>query len=264
MDEKDTLLSKAWHEADHPVPPPELDARILAAAREAVVKHKPRRSAWLRFGLPVSTAAVMVLAIALALHVEKAPYGPLDHEGPPIAQYEAEPEPEQAASVPAKTEDPAVAAHARQEATDLSGAARSSTAATGVKRAAPEATSTLSDEATPLLPPQADAKIHASEEARAEGAVPSAAMQPAAPAAKAQSPSLQNEASRGTASRLDAMEPARAPVLMEKALNEELAAIRELIRAGNTAEAKRRLGELLKRQPGLKLPDDLRALAASP
>lgn len=50
-------------------PPPELDARILDAARRAAARRPGRR----RWVLPVSIAAVVVLSVSVALQVEREP-----------------------------------------------------------------------------------------------------------------------------------------------------------------------------------------------
>lgn len=58
----DSPLSRRYRAASREVPPPELDAAVLAAARAAVV-HAPRRRA--RWQLPLAAAATVVLGVSL-------------------------------------------------------------------------------------------------------------------------------------------------------------------------------------------------------
>ena len=66
MDERDPLLSQTYRAAEHPEPPAALDARILAAARQAVAAPRRRRP-WFAWAVPMSTAAVLVVAVSLIL-----------------------------------------------------------------------------------------------------------------------------------------------------------------------------------------------------
>src|SRR5438876_2752044 len=72
-DERDPKLSKHYRELEALEPPPELDRKILDAAREAESPHAPLvapagRHRWY-YGL--AAAAVLVFAVALTLHMER-------------------------------------------------------------------------------------------------------------------------------------------------------------------------------------------------
>lgn len=252
MDEKDKLLSKAWREADHPAPAPEMDARILAAARKAVARPKsPIRRSWLRFAVPVSAAAVMLLAVGVALLVEKDPHGPAQTLALNTHQEQADYGPAAEKSMSSEKAAVRMAESKQQEQQ-----------APVVADVAP-----LSDESS--LPTAATQSFPAAQsdmgqEAKAERAMAAPPLKSAAPASEAASPVLQNEAERAAGPTLGATETARRLDSADAEMNQELVRIRQLIRDGNTAEARRRLAELQKRHPNFQLPEDLRAFAPSP
>ena len=63
-DERDPLVSRRYRELGSEEPPPALDEAILAASRRAAA---PRR----RWYLPLAAAAVAVLGVGVALHVQR-------------------------------------------------------------------------------------------------------------------------------------------------------------------------------------------------
>ena len=63
-DERDPLVSRRYRELGTEEPPPALDEAILAASRRAAA---PRR----RWYVPLAAAAVAVLGIGVALHVQR-------------------------------------------------------------------------------------------------------------------------------------------------------------------------------------------------
>jgi hypothetical protein len=63
-EERDPLVSRRYRELGSEEPPPALDEAILAAARRAAA---PRR----RWYLPLAAAAVAVLGVGVALHVQR-------------------------------------------------------------------------------------------------------------------------------------------------------------------------------------------------
>jgi hypothetical protein len=68
-------LSGIYHGGDRDLPPPALDAHILAAAQGEVSRSAPTRH--VRWALPLSTAAVVVLAVGVVLLMTKQ--GTLNH-----------------------------------------------------------------------------------------------------------------------------------------------------------------------------------------
>ena len=69
MEERDPLLSEAYRDAGHPVPPPALDAAILDAARRAVAPAPRRR--WFAWAAPMATTAVLVLGVSLLFTLQR-------------------------------------------------------------------------------------------------------------------------------------------------------------------------------------------------
>src|SRR5688572_16486647 len=102
MTERDESVARRYRALGNEEPPPELDRRILAAAREAVA---PRRASQ-RWAVPASLAAVLVLAVGLTLRMQ--------HETPgievsvPASEY----------SLPPPVESPAPAAKPAEPATE--------------------------------------------------------------------------------------------------------------------------------------------------
>jgi hypothetical protein len=90
MDEHDPRLSEAYRAASHPEPPPRLDARILAAARAALIQPARRRSRWFAWAAPVATSAVLVLGLSLLFSVQREAPETLREATPPPAQADAE------------------------------------------------------------------------------------------------------------------------------------------------------------------------------
>lgn len=266
MEERDPLLSETYRAADHPSPSRELDARILDAARQAALPAPRRRSAWLGWAVPISSAAVLVLGIALLFQIQRevpetlreampSPTARLDSAPPPVAGNPAGP-----ATPPATTED----ARKTADAGVASGAGRG-----GVKPAparpepgfspAPRGQATGSDSAA-----------HAPS-----GMIPEPRPFPAqaAPVPPAANRSGQDDLGTGR-SAAPAAAPARevAPAFSQglsrlKAASPETAgpeqwleSVRRLLKEGRTDEARKSLEELRKRYPGYGLPEDLSGL----
>lgn len=68
-DERDPEISRRYRELGGEEPAPQIDASILAASRRAVA---PRR----RWYVPLATAAILVLAFAVTIHVEREQQNP--------------------------------------------------------------------------------------------------------------------------------------------------------------------------------------------
>ncbi len=256
MDEHDPRLSEAYRAASHPEPPPRLDARILAAARAALIQPARRRSRWFAWAAPVATSAVLVLGLSLLFSVQREAPETLREATPPPAQADAERMRPQAAPAdlaaasapparartaersPAATPDlalPMPAPHAGEAAS------RASAAPTAAAPEPPGLPAEALGAAQPA-PAVAKAAAESAERAPTPAAVPARQAAPAVGAGMA---------------RLKAAGPAAEPP------ESWLESIRQMIREGRLEEARKSLQELRKRYPDFPLTDDLKALEHS-
>jgi len=81
-DERDPQVSRRYRELGSEEPPPALDQAILAASRQAVT---PRR----RWYVPLAAAAVALLAVGVALHVQREQPDPESMTAPSEVKEEA-------------------------------------------------------------------------------------------------------------------------------------------------------------------------------
>jgi hypothetical protein len=192
-------LERVYRANSHDQPPPALDAAILAEARRAVGKSAldspfQRR---LRFVLPLSTAAVVVLAVGVVLLMTKE--GALNHR----TEMEA---PNEYALAPAAP--PATDAATR----DLHDAVERAKA----KLAAPEPVTQLAETAASKPAKQAPAEVMKKAEAPAATAAPAAAPLALGRAMEAEKPTVAREEkarARSTAAGVAAMSAPAADVI---------------------------------------------------
>lgn len=199
-DERDPhLLAALRHAPDRDaLPPPELSARILAAARDAV-RPLPAASPWSRFAnwltQPQVGAAFATLALATLLGVMWGTHEPPEPASAPAAtplasEHLAAPT-APAPSVPAQPPVPTVPLE--PPVTAPAGRAESRTAAPSERRLA-QAREAAAKAKTPAALPPADASVATTD------AAPPASPQPTAPAPPAMTtaPALRAEAARRT------------------------------------------------------------------
>ena len=83
---RDKAVEDAYRDASKETPPPELDARILAAARRAVnarPQDAARPPSWLsRYRVPLSVAATAVIAVSVSLLVEDETRRGVEYDAP--------------------------------------------------------------------------------------------------------------------------------------------------------------------------------------
>jgi hypothetical protein len=243
-DERDTQVSRRYRELGAEEPPRALDDAILSAARQATDKpHAPLvtpvgRHRWY-YG--VAAAAVVVLAVAVTLHVERqqpdefpalpAPSAPpAEVKAPAPAEPPAEPKAAPAAAKPKPRASPApqpraaAPAPASEPAPAPTPAPQSSAPASAPELAAGRAADAMSERRE-----RAEAAAEAPTMAKSRAAAP-----PAASAQRAPAPAA-------------VQRPAETP-------EQVLERIAELRRQEKHEEADRALEEFRKRYPDYKIP----------
>lgn len=249
MEERDPMLSRAYREASQAEPPKPLDDRILAAARAAVAPKRRGRARWFAWAVPLSTAAVLVLAVTLNLYMPRqAPQlEGLSAEAPALAMNDAAPK--------AKTEAEHLASAARREVAPAARPARpepaladeATSAVVTIPEAAPfpaQPATTAPARAARQAAPLAESGAAAPADHSTAGAAPALGA-----AAKAQT------AGPGYAPDASMAETNHAPVAGPE---ERVREIRRLVREGRGEEAKKALERLRQQYPDYPLPDDLK------
>jgi len=277
MQPHDSLLSQAYREAAHPEPSPALDARILAAARHAVVPQR-RRPAWFGWAVPLSTMAVLVLGIDLLFRMQlEAPEtlredvpplpGLVSNSSPAASQAPGQaPVPAAQAKLEARLQDqddrtpPAPRMAATPHETAANKAKQSAAASAPVEAEVAAAIAPMMEAMPAPMPPpkfaaDADAAaVQAPATAGASRARESAIHTETEAAAKRVSPSAAPASAarlKQGISRMQAAEP------MLESPEQWVESIRKLLREGQIEVARTRLQELRRRFPDFPLPPDL-------
>ena len=224
----DEQISTLYRRLSREAPSPQLDERVMATAR----RHTARRSH--HWWLPLSTAAVVVLAVSLLLRYQQAP-DELDKE---IAKYEANPAPSVSAPAPA----PAPAVPGKEARTRVKPAQQPKSYVAD----APVAEAPLAETEKSAEPPAEAAK----ENAFVGALAPAADLAETKPSAAARSAA----APRAAAGELQKREAAvEAPEIWLKRI--------EALRAkGELDAAKRELAAFRKAYPAWPLSKELQAL----
>jgi hypothetical protein len=226
MTERDDKLERAYRGLAREEPPASLDAAILAASRRAVAKPSFTR----RWGLPVSLAAMLVLAIGVTLEMR--------HEQPGVEVAPPETGAPAPMSAPAPQGLEVQAPEAKREEKAMPSVARP------MERPRAKRAPAMKKE-QPFAPPP---------EAVAPASVPSAEATganirnaPAAPSAKVEAPQSAKRAAGANALQ-DVMRPLPDP-------RAELERIAKLRAEGNDEEADRALEEFRRRHPDYRIDD---------
>jgi len=274
MDERDPLLSQAYRAAEHPEPPAALDARILAAARQAVAAPRRRRP-WFAWAVPLSTAAVLVVGVSLILkEYREAPETIVDRNPARAIRTEA------AAPALQPPTEAATEAAAQASRSEVSGSLSAQGQASGQRAPSRQARAMPSTASAPASPgnlvPAPAAKAVAQPFPEPAAAEPQAAERKLTPAPAASTGFATSVAGAG---RRDAaadqapagaavpahlqtmkMEKSKAATPLDEAPGEMVEEIRRLLREGREHEARDLLEALRKRYPDYPLPEDLRGL----
>jgi hypothetical protein len=263
-----------------PEPSPALDARVLAAARDAVALSPRRRSRW---PAALGLAASLVLAVGVAWHLRPVPEAPPPRTVAMPAERIAPPQ-RATRDSPAELAMPRTAAIPAEAAADAARepARRPESPAepNAQVAAAPEAASkawgdtTAAADSSARQPPREPAPVELPPPPPAPPAPPSPASENAAPQAFRKSPLPQaagqassqqafgDEAQRAASAAGDEpafdVPPATAdsPAVRDAWLQR----IQALVDAGDIAGAKASLHAFVRRYPDYTLPEDLRAL----
>jgi len=241
-------ISRRYRELAREEPPRHLDDAIRAAARRAVgTRPAPLvvptgRQRWY---FPLAAAAVIVLAVAVTLHVEREQPGEEIASAPPApaASPPLEPRAEAQAQKPQSAPQPE-----RRRKTE-------SAESRELRDAAPPAELQKAPEPVPTLPPAPppvgtqDAISSAQQLAKVEGAPPPVAGAAARPAPAPKASAQLRRFDEGARS---------APSLSASALQSPeqwLQGLADLRKQGRHDEADRSLAEFRKRYPGYRIPE---------
>ena len=277
-----------------PGPSPDLDARILAAAHDAVARA-PARRAQQRWPVALGIAASLALAIGVAWQLRPLPDTSAAYQSEMPARMVSEVPPDVAgdAAATASAAAPAESAATQQTAVadipspapplppPAAGPEPPKPAARIAARPAPPAPEAavvqpdiVFDTAAPVLNREtAAAKAAANTQSQTPPAAPTAAERQTAPApasnaaatALPETDTLDRLQSAGTRDAVESDEPGAdvppATMASPEARDAWLARIRELVAAGRVDAARASLREFTHRYPDFQLPADLRALA---
>ena len=294
--EERALAQRLARLGPHGEPSPALDARILAAAHDAVTQHAGMRRPRRRWPVAFGIAASLALAVGIAWQLRPLPQAAIDRsEAPAAASAQTTSQP--AAAADASMASTTATADATAIAPQADAAATTSMPATEASRESAKAMKSTAPAPPPPVeqsPVEPDIVLDNPEPA-AEAAAQSAPVAaprafsvqppPAVPAtsAKRQSAAEAADAAANAAANAlpetDTLDRLQATGTSEAAVSDEpgtdvppatmtspeardawLARIRELFVAGNLDAARASLREFRHRYPDAPLPDDLRAL----
>ena len=290
--EEHALAQRLARLGPHGEPSPALDARILAAAHDAVAQHAGMRRPRRRWPVAFGIAASLALAVGVAWQLRPLPQAAIDRsEAPAAASAQTTSQP--AAAADASMASTTATADATAIAPQADAAATTSMPATEASRESAKAMkSTAPAPPPPVEQPTVEPDIVLDNaEPAAEAAAQSAPVAaprafsvqppPAVPAtsAKRQSAAEEADAAANALPETDTLDRLQATGTAEAAASDEpgtdvppatmtspeardawLARIRELFVAGNLDAARASLREFRHRYPDAPLPDDLRAL----
>lgn len=246
MSEHDDELARRYRALAREEPPAALDAAILAASRRALV----RRPAPQRWAIPVSIAAVLVLALGITLQVRRDEPGIETSLPTPPAPPSTSPAPPSAPATPRISPAPTI----QSATTPTSPAPRSQAAPAPQSPARSKLAAPAARE--PAAPPAA--ATEAAAPALRGFAREEAVAQPGAPAETAARKDKEGaplpEAKRATAANLGK----REAVTLDAATPNAAAALERIARLrseGRTREADDALAQFRRDFPGYRIPE---------
>ncbi|MCK7593158.1 hypothetical protein [Pseudomarimonas salicorniae] len=245
LDQEEARWAEALRGLPQPGPSEALDRRVLAAAREAVAPRRPRARRWHWGG--AAAAALVLLAVApqlwrpggqLAPSLEEAPFAPQETMSDAAGARETAGE--------ALESEPL--GRARSEAPSM--------------QAAPPPPAALAPAASPPAAPPAAQKIapERRQQAPTELAEDVAIDRVTVTGSRLKSTEADERADAAEPARAAKPAPAGSARLDPQTVELRLDRIRRLRADGDDDAAARALRELLKLQPGLEVPEDLRDL----
>ncbi len=247
---EDPKLSQRYRELPREEPPRALDDAILAASRRAVAAHPAplvaptgRR----RWYFPVAAAAVITLAVAVTLHIQR------DHPGEevdavsPSMQVQETPPPAEApkaaarqAEVPRRADESMLRAERAPQPFAAAPSADSAGALSGAPAAAP------APAPEPAAPPAARAEQRERNDAATSAGMRRSRDAPPPPPASAPAAKSLPGVSAGA-------------IALQSSPEQWLQGIADLRRQGRHEEADKALAEFRKRYPDYRLTDEMRA-----
>jgi len=301
LDANERALAELLARDALPGPSPQLDARILAAARSATTASPSRRPRP-RWIAGMGIAATLVLAIGIAWRLRPLPPQPrAASEAPAAAVRVIEPTAQSAASTPSMADDTASAQMQPQPPAELpkpTPAERESAPEVQARKSTPPESPVVFDEPAPMdqaapetfaVPPPPAPVASAAAAAAGNAYPPAPAPVDTLEAARREKQAVTLDRIETTGSRIRDTESREAKSLDAAAaadaaavdgipravLDEEppatadspqvrdawLQRIRELLSAGETDAARNSLAEFRRRYPNYALPEDLKPLA---
>ena len=255
----ESAVTRAYRDAARTEPPAALDARIRAAAAEAVTA---RRSGFERWRVPLAAAAAVVVSVTVALLIERE--APPPGIPPAADEYSAPPAPPPPDSKAPEAPRSEAAPEAGRQILPAPAATPEKREAPPAAPAVPPAPATQTAPALERAGPPAAPQPRGTLPAEAPPALRSAPAGPGEEAMQRDSASGEQPRERAAPAPRTLMKPAPAGAAIDPQTPRDpdawIQSIRELVRAGRLDDARAELDRLVRAHPDHPLPPDLAAL----